>query len=389
MLNDNVNAFTEILEAPLKTGSGVLDGVTFAAKENYEFAGRIEGNGNPSWKETHAAAKQTAPALVQVLQQGAQLVGYTHMDELAYSILGVNAHYGTPINSAAPDRVPGGSSSGSAAAVAAGLVDFALGSDTGGSVRAPAAFCGLFGLRPTHGLVSGEGLVPLAPSFDVPGWFARDLGVFTKVGAALGIDARSPSADLQLWMPDTIWNRTSDGVRAVLAPQIARLEALFGRANTQPLPGPGVEDWFATFRVHQAYEAWQAQGEWISKNHPAFGPGVADRFAAASKITRKAFEEAKAQRLAIRSQMDEVLGDNVLLVAPTTPGPAPRLDASSEEFEAYRFAIMCMTCVSGLNGTPELSVPGSSLEDAPQGLSLMTSRTNDGMLFSIARMLQE
>ena len=134
---------------------------------------------------SHAPAGLSAPAVDRLLAAGARLVGKAHMDEMAYSLLGANHHYGTPVNPAAPDRHPGGSSSGSAVAVAAGLADFALGTDTAGSCRAPASFCGIFGFRPSHGAVSSNGVVPLAPSLDTIGWFARDAATLNKVGSAL------------------------------------------------------------------------------------------------------------------------------------------------------------------------------------------------------------
>ncbi len=136
----------------------------------------------------------TPPRLRRLLAAGARFVGKTHTAELAFSLDGRNEHTGTPINPAASDRVPGGSSSGSAAAVAGGLVDIALGSDTGGSVRGPASFCGIIGLRPTHGRVDITGVMPLAPSFDTVGWFARDIEVFSAVGGVLlGEDDDGPA----------------------------------------------------------------------------------------------------------------------------------------------------------------------------------------------------
>ena len=153
--------------------SGPLAGLTFAAKDNLDVLGFASGCGNPRWLETHPdPAPAHAPAVAALLNAGASLVGKTQMDELAWALTGENAHYGTPKNPAAPSRVPGGSSSGSAVAVAAGFCDVALGTDTAGSVRVPAGYCGIFGFRPTHGAVSLAGCVPLAPSFDVVGVFA-------------------------------------------------------------------------------------------------------------------------------------------------------------------------------------------------------------------------
>lgn len=165
--------------------SGPLSGLSFAVKDVFDIKGNTSGAGNPDWLRTHPPAESTAPALLALLQRGAALEGTTQTDELMYSLNGENAHYGTPINPVAPDRIPGGSSSGSAVAAAAGLVDFAIGTDTGGSIRIPSSYCGLYGFRPTHGAVSTEGLIPLAHSFDTVGWMSRDVNILLKTGCVL------------------------------------------------------------------------------------------------------------------------------------------------------------------------------------------------------------
>ncbi|PVB60454.1 amidase [Labrenzia sp. 011] len=387
MIEDNVYAFSELLLEPVKAASGPLDGLTFAAKENYEFAGRVASNGNPTWKASHGPAEKSAVCLDMCLKAGASLAGFTHMDELAYSIIGANTHFGTPVNSAAADRVPGGSSSGSAASVAAGLVDFSLGSDTGGSVRIPASFCGLYGLRTSHGRISSDGLLPLAPSFDVPGWFARDLDVMTRVSAALGADAAQGELPLRLWMPSTVWSGLSADALEAFKPMISRLEALVAPVKTTPLPGPPLEQWFETFRIHQAFEVWQTVGPWVSSAAAHFGPGVAERLDMASRISKAEFESAAATREAIREAMDTGMRERTVLLLPTAPGPAPRTSASEEDLNAARKAIMCITSISGLNGFPELTIPGALIEDAPAGLSLVGARMRDQDLLALAGLL--
>ena len=192
-----VEGFIERLErAP--TGSGPLDGLSFGLKDLYDVAGRVTGCGNPDWRRTHAPAPSDCSVLARLLDAGARLTGITHTDELAYSLNGENAHYGTPVNPAAPGRIPGGSSSGSASVTAAGLVDFAIGSDTGGSVRIPATYCGLYGIRTTFGAIPLDRCMPLAPSFDTCGWFARDAEIFTRVGAVLLDQPVTPSRPRRL-----------------------------------------------------------------------------------------------------------------------------------------------------------------------------------------------
>ena len=219
--DDPLGAFCVENHAALEaTGDGPLSGLTFAAKDVFDVAGSRTGFGNPVWLETHPPAESTAPAVLRCLEAGAVMVGKTLTDELTYSLNGQNYHYGTPVNSAAPGRIPGGSSSGSASAVAGGLVDFALGTDCGGSVRLPASYCGILGIRPTHGAVSLEGVAPFTWSFDVAGWFARDPSVFAAVGRVLldgGPDA-APSG--RLLYPQDAFGVVGRDVADALAPAV-------------------------------------------------------------------------------------------------------------------------------------------------------------------------
>src|SRR5260370_34735918 len=165
--------------------AGPLSGLTFAAKDLFDVAGVVTGCGNPDWAATHQPAQTDAWAVDGLLQAGATLVGKTITDEISLGLLGINRFYGTPLNPRAPDRVPGGSSSGSASAVAGGLVDVALGTDSGGSVRMPASFCGLYGLRPPPGRPPPHGMMTQAPSFDTVGYFANNAATFGLAGSLL------------------------------------------------------------------------------------------------------------------------------------------------------------------------------------------------------------
>ena len=159
----------------------------------YDIAGHRTGGGSPDWLAAAQTPNASAAAVRRVLDAGATVIGKTICDEFFFSVTGANAHYGTPANPRAAGRLPGGSSSGSAAATAAGACDFALGSDTGGSVRVPASFCGVFGIRPTHGRIDLSGAMAMASSLDVAGWFAGGPGVFRKiVGAPVVIRFQEP-----------------------------------------------------------------------------------------------------------------------------------------------------------------------------------------------------
>src|ERR1700756_1453132 len=183
---DDINAFVPGPRVHIEgRPGGPLAGLTFAAKDLFDVAGYPTGGGNPDWARQNPVPVRHAWAVQRLLDAGATLIGKTITDEVSLGILGENPFDGTPLNPRAPGRVPGGSSSGSASAVAQGLCDTALGTDTGGSVRVPASFCGLHGIRPTHGRLDLTGMLPQAPTSDTTGWFARDAETFARVSAAL------------------------------------------------------------------------------------------------------------------------------------------------------------------------------------------------------------
>ena len=226
---DTLGAFCRHTHVTLEGApAGPLSGTTCGVKDLYHIAGHRTGFGNPTWFETHPAAESTAVAVQRLLAAGARMVGKTHTDELAYSLNGENRHYGTPVNTDAPGRIPGGSSNGSAAAVAGGLVDFALGSDAGGSVRIPASYCGVLGMRVTHGAIPLAGANDFAPSFDTAGWFARDAALFERVGRVLLADAAPARSPRRLLIGADAFRQAGPDAATALAPAIARLEALLG-----------------------------------------------------------------------------------------------------------------------------------------------------------------
>ena len=385
-MHDPVNAFVETFEiegAP----AGLLSGLTFAAKDIYDVAGHVTGCGSPDWARTHPPAETHAAPVAALLAAGARLVGKTHTDEIAYSLMGANAHYGTPVNSRAPERVPGGSSSGSVAAVAAGLVDIGLGSDTGGSVRMPASFCGVWGIRPTHGRVAISGTMPLAPSFDTVGWFARDLALLARVTGAMGRPAAGPVPG-QLLLPVDSWAAAEPATVDALAPALAKLEAAFGPARPVVLAPEGLAAWFDAFRVCQAAEVWQAHGDWVREVRPAFGPGVADRFAMAEAIGVGEWADARAVREAVRARMAEVLAGPAeappILVLPTSPAPAPLREADQGSLDDFRARALQLLCPAGLAGLPQISAPMGEVDGAPVGLGLVAAADGEGTLLAAA-----
>ncbi|MBI1394725.1 MAG: amidase [Betaproteobacteria bacterium] len=387
---DALGAFTRHTHAEVAgSDAGPLAGLRFAAKDIYDVAGHVTGFGSPDWLATHAPAARTATAVRRLLDAGADLVGRTHTDEMAWSILGENAHYGTPTNPNAPGRVPGGSSSGSAAAVAGGLVDFALGSDTGGSVRFPASVCGIFGMRPTHGRIPADGVLPLAPSFDTVGWFARDGSLLDRVGRVLlGDDGRAPAHGPLLVADDALaW--AGEEVAQALAPAIASVGRLFPTVTHVRIGHDDFARWAEAFRDLQAAEAWEAHGRWVSANRPAFGPGVKERFEYASRVEPAAVESARAFRADLRARAASLLANDAVVVMPSAPGIAPLRGQPLDAMNAFRAKCMGLLSFAGHAGLPQISLPLARIDGCPLGLSIVAAPGNDLLLLDVARRLDD
>jgi len=368
------------------SGSGPLAGLSFGAKDIYDIAGHKTGFGSPEWLSTHEPAAQTAPAVEMLLAAGAGMAGKTQTDELTFSITGENAHYGTPVNVNAPGRVPGGSSSGSAAAVAGGLVDFALGSDTGGSVRAPASFCGLYGIRPTHGRVPLTGACAMAPSFDVAGWFARDAALLEQVGGVLLQEQPvvSPLPSRWLLAADAFALLTPD-VAAALQPALTQVRSRVGEPHPVTVSTEGLAQWFQAFRVLQGAEFHAQHGEWIARTKPRLGPGVRERAAWAAGVTAGDVSGMQAVRDAVRQRMDTLLGDGAVLLLPTVPDIAPLCNTPSAQLDDFRARSMQLLCIAGLAGLPQVNLPLARLNGCPLGLSILGAHGSDVQLLALAR----
>ena len=329
----------------------------------------------------------TAPTVQRLLDAGARFVGKTITDEFAFSMNGQNAHFGSPVNGAAPDRISGGSSSGSASAVSNGLCDFALGSDTGGSVRAPASHCALVGLRPTHGRISLAGVMDLAPSFDTCGWFARDMPTFARVAdVLLGADPAPLPAESACGCSRRATSgacSSADVLEAQRAPR-ARVEAVLGAAA--PVDGvlDGFDAMYWSFRYIQGREAWRSDGALIERFAPPLGPGVKQRFAWSREVTDAQVAEATAFRARFRAHLAALLGDDGVLLMPTMPDVAPLVAAGEAALEDYRNQAIRMLCIAGLAGFPQLSLPLGSRLGAPLGISLLGPAGSDRSLVRLA-----
>ncbi len=367
------------------TGSGALNGLTFGTKDVLHIAGTRTGFGNPDWLRTHSEETTTAATVRNVLDAGADMLGRTLSDELTYSLSGENIHYGTPVNSAAPDRIPGGSSSGSAAAVAGNLVDFSLGTDCGGSIRLPASYCGILGMRPTHGRITTDGVIPFAPSFDVVGWFAKDASVFKRVGAVLFDEPTIQINAKRMFIASDAFSLVDSTVREALRPCVEMLADRFKSSHELQVSPDGLPAWFEVFRILQSSEIWANRKTWIEKVQPIFGPGIRERLEWASTIDAATTSKARAEHAEIKTYLKRLLGPNDILCLPTSPRVAPLKGTNLDKLEVeYRTQAMYLLCIAGLGGLPQISLPLASQNSLPLGLSLIGAPGSDMMLLTLA-----
>ncbi len=385
-LHDPVHAFVPYPDVPVPhAGTGPLAGLSFGVKDLFDVAGYPTGGGNPLVLALSGTKDRTAPTVQKLLDAGARLAGKTVTDELAFSMNGNNAHFGAPINGAAPERITGGSSSGSASAVSSGLCDFALGTDTGGSVRAPANHCGLYGLRPTHGRVSLAGALDLAPSLDTCGWFAREAQTFSRVAdVLLGADPHPLPAQVRVLWPADVWALLDPAVRAALDGAVQQVQSLLGTAQPIDAVLESLDALYWNFRYIQGREAWMTDGPLIERYAPPLGPGVAERFAWSRAVTDEQVATARAFRARYQDHLGQLLGHDGVLVMPTMPDIAPLRSAPESSLEDYRNRAIQMLCIAGLTGFPQVSMPLAQRDGAPLGLSLLGPAGSDRSLIALA-----
>jgi amidase len=396
------NAFVQSIEVD-PTGSGPLNGLSFAVKDLIDLGGHKTGCGNPTWRETHPPASVNAVCVEQLLDAGARCVGKTVSDELAFSLLGENHFYGTPLNPRAPDRVPGGSSSGSASAVACGLVDFALGTDTGGSVRVPASNCGVWGLRPSHGFISVAGVNPLAPTFDTVGILASSAEILTRVASVLLACEDIPGEE-----PGTIrflqdaFSIADTDVRQAVQNPVECLRSLFGERlrdssvweiggeQARRSEGTSFQTWHDTYSVLQWAEIESCLGAWIEATKPALGPEAAQNFDLVKSLDRRRVRPAAQRREEYFRRLEVFLGPNDLLCMPTTPDLAPLKGTIAPRGRAaageYYPRTLSLTSVAGIGRLPQVSLPlAESASGVPVGLSLLAANGRDAFLLSVVK----
>jgi amidase len=391
ILHDPAHAFMPYPRFPVpNAGTGPLSGLSFGVKDLFHVAGYPTSGGQPLLLALLGVQQRTAPTVQKLLDAGARFAGKTITDELAFSMNGQNHHFGAPVNGAAPRRITGGSSSGSASAVSNGLCDFALGTDTGGSVRAPSSHCGLVGLRPTHGRVSLQDVLDLSPSFDTCGWFARDVPTFARVAdVLLGDDSCVLPPGVRLLAPTDLWQLATPAAADALAPVRSRIADVLGQAKPVQSVLDDLDTMYWQYRYVQGYEAWKTDGAFITRFAPPLGPDVAQRFTWCSEVTEAQASGARAFRDRFRTHLASLLGDDGVLLLPTMPDIAPLAEESGDALEDYRSRALRLLCSAGLSGFPQLSLPLGRRDGAPLGLSLLGPAGSDRSLVRLAERIAQ
>ncbi len=385
-MDDVLDAFCTYNDAKLHgSAAGPLADLTFAAKDIFDIAGHVTGAGHPDWLRTHEPAADTAPVVQRLLDAGADLVGKTQCTELTRGIVGDNVHYSMPKNPRAPGRVPGGSSSGSASAVAGELVDFALGSDTNGSIRGPASFCGIFGMRPTHGRIPLDGVFKHAPSFDTVGWFARDAELLARVGAVL-LEVDVPDVrPRRIVVSEDAFALVDGTARASLSRAVSGLEKLVPDLQHAKVCSVELKKLFDAHRVLHGKEAWEQFRGWFEETNPRLSFQVAQLCFRGSSHTAEDAERALRFLKPVHESMSQLLSEGTLVCLPTMASMAWPADTRfSEIAESHLRSVMLVTIGTSL-GAPQVSLPLAESDGFPLGLSLLGPRGSDAELLGFCR----
>ena len=364
---------------------GSLSKYTFAAKDVFKIKGSTWGNGHPDWLRYSEPDGFTASAIINLLEVGADLVGKTVCDELCYSISGENWHYGSPLNPTDTRRLAGGSSSGSCAATAGGLVDFALGSDCLGSVRVPASYNGVIGMRPSYERIQNDGEAPYCKSMDVLGFVASEKQVFQDIAETLLGEDSEKVTFKKLYVLDDAFEAVDEGVKEAFKEVIAEIGNTLGEVEHITIAEEGLDYWVKeVFQIVQGYEVWESYGGFVNKYRPRLSPGPKDRLKVASTITKEAYLKAKGKQEEFRQRMEQLLSDGAVLIEPTASSIAPLKSTSLKEIDRLRTQSSNLLCISALAGIPQITVPLLEQEEVPLGVTLMSAKNSDRSLIDFA-----
>lgn len=369
-----------------KPAGNKLSGQTFAVKDLFAVKGYTTGFGNPDWLRTHHVEDDHAEVVKQVLDQGAHLFAAVCTDELAFSLDGINIHYGTPLNTQLPDCIPGGSSSGPAAVVAAGLMDFALGTDTAGSIRVPASYCGLWSLRPTHGAVSTRGALPLGPSFDTVGVLASSAKTLNLVAQCLIEATPPPVTPDKLIIVDECFDMLDSSLTPHIMAEVSRLGQKFSAVeNVKKLSHKfELATLVENFGVIRGFEAWSCHGQWIEENNPIMADSVKERFMQCKNVTAEECGAARLVHEEFKQFLHDTLGDHSVLCLPTTISLPPLIDSTEEVLQKNRAANLLLNSIASFGGLPQVSMPYvTGNPNVSSGLSLISGAGQELALLTL------
>ncbi|MEI2387622.1 amidase family protein [Breoghania sp. JC706] len=395
---DPFGALVERLDLP-PVKNGPLDGMRFTVKDNIDIAGHRTSYGSPAWRDAHPAPIHNALCVDQLLAAGARCVGKAVADEFTYSLDGESQFFGTPRNARAPDRIPGGSSSGSAASVANGLADFSIGTDSGGSIRVPASLCGIWGMRPSLHRISEAGVLPFMPGVSTVGVLAAG---FEHLDAAARVLLRSGARPN---MPLRRLFVLSDAVEiadmAVQEQVHAALKAIASRTGLVPenvsfaeLIGedrPLSDCNLKALRDLQTAEFQSTVGNWIETARPELGATFSMAYGNVRDFDRIATLESLTRCERLFEQINAALPPGTVICFPTTPVIAP-LKGSLNTLEAvmaFYDPTMTLTAFSGVGRLPEISAPLLSVERCPVGLSFAAGHYQDEFLLAAVQTMLE
>ncbi|WP_119008295.1 amidase [Vibrio superstes] len=372
------------------TNQGDLSDYRFVFKDLFDVEGYVTGAGNPKWLDTHSKAAHTSPVIQALLSKGAECVGRVQTDELAYSLNGDNVHYGTPINPLAPDSIPGGSSSGSAVAVALGHADFSIGTDTGGSVRVPASYCGLFGLRPSLGQLDLEHCFELSKSFDTVGIFSRELHVLASVFQSLTTDLPQSTPVETLYLDQDLAGILSAERRAQLDKWCDHAGISIQSVGFLDEMGLSLSALSLIFRTVQGFEIIEKHDQWLIEYGDTLDPRILERVKWARSLSKDDYLSAKSEQARFTQALTNAIkASNGLWLIPTTPAGPPKLEIDDDSLATYRTELMGLTSIAGLAGLPQLHLPMTDLNEGPVGVSLMGLPNSESQLIATAKVLLE
>ena len=367
---------------------GILQGKTFVAKDVIDIEGRATGFGNPTWLKTAKPAEKNAECVEQLLNAGAILKGKSKSDEFALSLDGLNRQYDLPVNALYPDRICGGSSSGSASCVASGYVDFALGTDTVGSTRVPAAFNGIYGLRPGFDNMSLEGVLPLGKSFDTLGVLARDLDVLKTVASVL-LKKTSHATARKVIMAESLFNLVHQDFRDLMFNKVRDSFDNIEVANTTIFDTRLLDIWSLVFSIIRSYEAFDHYKDWLNIHSSGVSPEILSRFRDGKSLSRKEVEHAIEIKKSAQKLIESVLEEDTILCLPSTWNLPPLLNESEEFLAQNRKENIRLTILSVISGLPQLSIPISLAEGIVMSVSLLGPKHSEQQLIETALRLED